>query len=160
MKDLNIILVLFGFVLLFSCSNEPSKKNDLYFYVSFNKKFIGKDKFVKDSIPTFDPRDSLIFGKAFEYKGKSHSVRLFTDAHYAAIDGGSLKYVLDDYGIIYGKSTTWRSYGRLKSNNDSINDLFQTAIDFILSDERFTNYGPPSEEPPPPPNDSACIPAL
>jgi Trm5-related predicted tRNA methylase len=35
-------------------------------------------------------------------------------------------------GIIYTKSLTWKSYTRLHSTNDSINDLIEIALEHII----------------------------
>ncbi len=73
---------------------------------------------------------------------------MYSSDNLAPIDGGILKYTCDSIGIIYSRPTTWRSFRRLYSNNDSINDLVNTAFGYMLMrkslrcfycDDRFTH---------------------
>ncbi|HRG38256.1 MAG TPA: hypothetical protein PK289_06985 [Bacteroidia bacterium] len=50
-----------------------------------------------------------------------------------AIDGTSVEYHTNDLGIIYSLNTTWKSYRRLHSTNDSIESRISQYIDHILS---------------------------
>ncbi|MBS1636903.1 MAG: hypothetical protein JST26_13380 [Bacteroidetes bacterium] len=76
--------------------------------------------------------DELLATEYFEYRGKMHSINMYCSDRKAPVDGGKLKYTLDSLGMIYGRSTTWPSYIRLRSNNDSINDLIQEAYSYML----------------------------
>lgn len=98
-------------------------------------------------LPFHEKRDSLITNKEFELYGQMHLIRVFTSDYYAATDGGRLMFEIDSLGIFYSRSTTWPSYSRLRSNNDSINNLIDLAIENILIDESMRCYGcfPPIE---------------
>jgi hypothetical protein len=75
----------------------------------------------------------------FELNGKIHWINLFTNYPHAPIDGGYLAFELDTLGIIYTKSTTWNSYSRLKSTNDSLNTLITVAFENIILNDKFHN---------------------
>ena len=65
---------------------------------------------------------------------------MYTSDNHASTDGGQLMYELDSFGIIYSRSTTWRSYVRLQSNNDSINSLIGAALETILLYSKLSCY--------------------
>ena len=90
------------------------------------------DTIAFDKIDRHDPKDTLIASQDFEMNGKSHLIKMFTSDLHAPTDGGVLAYELDSLGIIYSRSTTWYSYRRLKSTNDSINATIDAAIENIL----------------------------
>lgn len=129
--------LLFIIPLIFvSCSQEKKEKSDeLTFHYVINNhdsRRIYLDTVTIENLRHHDSRDSLLEQFRFKTNGESHFISLFSNEHYAAIDGGSLIFELDTLGIIYSCSTTWFSSVRLKSNNDSINELVDIAIDNCL----------------------------
>lgn len=53
--------------------------------------------------------------------------------HDFAADGGLIEYELDSIGVIYFKSLTWEGYGRLITNNDSLNQIINIALEHIIA---------------------------
>lgn len=132
MKKLLFVFILICFI---SCNNVSIKKQgeDLYFYTGSNQ--TGSyvlDTLTFDKIERHNHEDSLIASRKFEFKGNMYLIKMFTSDLHAPTDGGRLFYELNELGVIYSRSTTWYSYKRLKSNNDSINSLIGVAIENIL----------------------------
>jgi len=87
-----------------------------------------------------DTADALLAKGGFTYQQKDHGILVYTSDNHSQVDGGRLYYTLDTLGIIFERSTTWRSYVRLKSDNDSINDIISQALAHILSRPEFHAY--------------------
>lgn len=79
-----------------------------------------------------DTADKLLGQDIFTYGKVQHILKAYTSDNHAPVDGGNLYYTLDSLGIIYIRGTTWPGFSRLKSNNDSINDLINQAFGHIL----------------------------
>jgi hypothetical protein len=125
-----------GFILI-SCQEKKTKPK-IKFWYSYNKdngKHFTSDTFEIGKIKQAVGNNSFIANKAFTYKDKSYGISMYTNEPGAPIDGGVVYYELNHLGIIYSRSTAWISYGVLKSNNDSINDLINVAIQNILLHE-------------------------
>lgn len=120
------------FVFIVACNSRTSntKTKDLFFYS--NKNNLTFDTLTRENIYRHESKDSLIYEQDFEFNGKSHSIKMFSSDFYAPTDGGQLTYELDSLGIIYSRSTTWYSYQRLKSNNDSLNLIIDAALENII----------------------------
>lgn len=133
------IKYIFILIILFACnSSKTDKKNIKLFYLSKNQ--FSDDV---DTIPylskyknTYD--DTLIYQDAFQYCGKIHVINMTTNEFKTGVDGGIIRYKLDDLGSIYSRSKTWKKYIRLKSNNDSLNNLIDRALEIILLNKKFT----------------------
>lgn len=140
MTKLPILLVLIWGIT--SCNRNPpnQKKEKILFYtITTTQDFrtYTSDSVTMDSIWKHHKNDTLLAHCWFELNGKTHWINMFTNYPYAPVDGGYLAFELDTLGIIYAKSTTWKSYSRLKSTNDSINDLITTAFENILLNNQF-----------------------
>jgi hypothetical protein len=121
---------------------NTQKNEDLLFYtVTTTKDFktYNSDSVKIDLIKHHDTKDTMLAQSMFELNGKTHWINLFTNYHHAPIDGGYLAFELDTLGIIYTKSTTWNSYSRLKSTNDSLNTLITVAFENIILNDKFHN---------------------
>ena len=90
-----------------------------------------------DRIKKADKADTLIGLTEFTLKGRDHILKMYTSDLVAPVDGGSVYFELNDLGVIYWRSTAWFAYRRLKTNNDSINEIIQTAIDRIVLNPAF-----------------------
>ena len=134
----SLLLVL----LIYSCNLQTKKSKistDIFYYTGIRNLRI--DTLPKKIIPFHGKKDSLIAIKAFELYGHNHLIRMYTDEFYEeVIDGGNLIYEIDSLGIFYSRSTSWPSYSRLKSNNDSINYLIEVALENILLNEQLRCY--------------------
>lgn len=128
-------------LILASCADThtENKKEILFFNVTTTQDFKTyiSDSFKMDEIKHHHLKDTLLEQFGFEVDGKWHWINLFTNHPYEDVDGGYLSFELDTLGIIYSKSTTWISYSRLKSTNDSVNDLITKAFENIILNEKF-----------------------
>lgn len=131
MMRLFFLLVFIG---LFSCKKNSKKNDNLLFYYTGSNQYeqFRSDTFNASKINHHSKRDILLVQQEFQFNNKSHFISVFTNDLYAPIDAGYLIYELDTIGAFYSRSTTWYSYRRLKSNNDSINLVIDAAIENIL----------------------------
>lgn len=90
-----------------------------------------------DGIKKADKADTLIGLTEFTLRGRDHILKMYTSDLVAPIDGGIVYFELKDLGVIYWRSTTWLEYRRLKTNNDSINEIIETTIDRIVLNPAF-----------------------
>ncbi len=139
MRIIKFVLIL---ILIHSCdSNESTKKNApilFYFHTTTkNCNTYNSDTVTTDKIKQPDTEDTLLVQSTFKLNGESHRIGLYTNYLYCGIDAGYFAYTLDTLGIIYMKSTTWNSYGRLKCLNDSIDDLITVALENIILNQKF-----------------------
>jgi hypothetical protein len=120
---------------LASCNffHEKKQEKTLYYYrnSTSNGEFKSK-KFEKEQIERHDKLDILVGKASFIFEHKRHEVRVYTNSTHCAIDAARLAYELDNFGIIYSKSTNFKAYSVLKSNNHGINQILERAIDFII----------------------------
>lgn len=129
------IIYLLAVNCLISCNKilNKEKKETKFFYTSptISK---GNIEYIKaNKIEHHDSKDSLIGYLNFYVGNKKHFIDVYTNEFRdAAMDGGYLLYELDSLGVIYGRSTTWFRYRRLQSNNDSINEIIDVALEHII----------------------------
>lgn len=141
---MRIVCAIFLLLAAVSCHSDvkSEKKEEVLFYTvsttQQSQTYIS-DSFNITEIDRHNPEDTLLQQFPFEINGKSHWINLFTNHPSAPIDGGYLAFELDTLGIIYAKSTTWISYSRLKSTNDSMNDLITKAFEIIILNDKFHN---------------------
>ena len=121
--------------MLASCNFFNAKKQEKtqYYYrnTTRNGEFKSK-KFEKEQIERHDKLDILVGKASFIFEHKRHEVRVYTNSTHCAIDAARIAYELDNFGIIYSKSTNFKAYSVLKSNNHGINQILERAIDFII----------------------------
>jgi len=132
-------------MLIIGCNNSIDKKSvdNKFFYTSFHKgRKYKTDTLSQNKIKRHGSEDLLIADQYFEFNGGMHLIQMFTNDLNAPIDGGVLFYELDSLGIIYSRSTTWYSYRRLKSSNDSINSIIEAAFENILLYSKLSCYQP------------------
>ncbi len=122
---------------------------DRLYYLSNNRQdtnFISK--------PSFDTAHLVFVGqKDFEladnlrFHGTVFHGTVIKFSYNHGVDADGVLYLTPDLGIIYSKNTTWLTYRRLHSTNDSIEKRINQYIDHILSDTEFVTSG---EDTPPP----------
>jgi hypothetical protein len=140
----------FSLLVLFSCKANHSKQIDLFFYTSYitkNNNF-NRDTFEMDQLKFHKPTDSLGAKFSFELEGKKHEIRMFSSSFKGGC-GGSIFYELDQLGIIYSKKSFSNFYKRLRSTNDSINNLIDVALENIIAIPELHDesvFAPPMEE--------------
>ena len=137
---MKVKIKLFLLILLLTACNENyyNKTSNKLFYISHNKNHDYYDTIPYLQSNNRSTNDSLIHQISFDYNGKRHILKMTTNEYNAGKDGGVIRYHLDDIGIIYTKSTTWYSYSRLKSDNDSLNELIDRALENIILHKEFT----------------------
>jgi hypothetical protein len=123
--------------LLCSCGHPGSLDKDIELpkaaYVGYNHNgTMRTDSLTYDKIKQHDPLDTLIASTEFTLNGHAHLINIWTSDLVAPMDGGSVYIELKDLGVIYYRSTSWYSYRRLKTSNDSINYIIDTAIDNVV----------------------------
>jgi hypothetical protein len=130
-----IVCILPILLTLASCNFVNEKKQDKtkYYYrnTTRNGEFKSK-KFEKEQIERHDKLDILVGKASFIFEHKRHEVRVYTNSTHCAIDAARIAYELDNFGIIYSKSTNFKAYSVLKSTNHGINQILERAIDFII----------------------------
>ncbi|MBI1837565.1 MAG: hypothetical protein HYR91_09910 [Flavobacteriia bacterium] len=130
---------LFILILLISCNNKKTvPKKDNLFYIRYSRQSNYYDTVSYLNLNQGFKNDTLIHQEAFYYHGINHVINMTTNEFTAGCDGGAIAYKLDDIGIIYLKSTTWYNYLRLETDNDSLNNLIDRAIENILLYKNFT----------------------
>lgn len=134
-----IVLILI-IALASSCADKKTDEEIVLYYVIGSTHSNSKDTIYTTKNQQADTTDDLLAQDFFHYKTKDHILKLFTSDNHAPVDGGRLYYTLDSIGIIYERSTTWPGFGRLKSNNDSINDLINQAFAHILQKPQLHCY--------------------
>jgi hypothetical protein len=120
---------------LASCNflNEKKQEKTQYYYRNTTRNGEFKTKrFEKEQIERHNNLDVLVGQADFIFEHKRHEVRVYTNSTHCAIDAERLAYELDNFGIIYSKSTYNEAYSVLKSNNHSINQILERALDFII----------------------------
>ncbi len=123
-------------LILFGCTQEKTEKPDelLFHYMvnNYRGQRFSSDTVTIEKIIRHDNRDKLLDQFAFRINDKKHRIRLFSNICHAPIDGGELLFELDTLGVIYSCSDYWTSSMRLKSNNDSLNDLIDIVLEHCL----------------------------
>lgn len=132
---------------MLSCihSDPLGKKSDSIraAYIGYNRNGTMKtDSLTFDRLKHHDPLDTLIASTEFMLNGHEHLINIWTSDLVAPMDGGSVYIELKDLGVIYYRSTSWYSYRRLKTNNDSINYIIDTAIDNVVLNFTIGCYQP------------------
>ncbi len=131
MKNRNLVILPFILINLISCEQE---KNDKRYYVRDyyeNGKKIVDSVVIENSI--YSPKeDSLFYKKEILVNGRIHTLKKYSNIHKSPIDGEHVYYELDDWGVIYYSSLSWKSSKTLHSNNDSIEMIINKAIEKAL----------------------------
>ncbi|MGY2132525.1 hypothetical protein ACW9KT_09865 [Hymenobacter sp. HD11105] len=119
---------------LISCDKliDKEKKEIVFFYTSPTISKADTEYIKVEQIKRHNPKDTLIAYFNFALGERRHFIDVYTSDFYAPEDGGTLLYELDSLGVIYGRSTTWFKYSRLQSNNDSINEIIDVALEHII----------------------------
>lgn len=139
---MRVLSLIFIILLNSSCdtNGDIKKSDDIYFFYQTTTKDFYKynsDTVKIDKIQQPDIKDTFLLQSMFELNGETHWINLFTNYLKCPIDGGYIAYTLDTMGIIYMRSTTWKSYSRLKCTNDSIDNIINIALENIILNQEF-----------------------
>ena len=112
---------------------EGMKERLTYFYLPGDGR--GEiDTISRSEITQKNNKDSLIgLGFVENANGKGIGVQLFTNAHYAPIDGDFNFGYIQGIGQVYRHSLTWRNFTVLHTNNDSINRVIALGLARLLT---------------------------
>lgn len=113
-----------------NCNSQDKKI--VYSFIPSNDRFdtmqVSADKLLE-----MDNRDSLITSSYIEKDGKDSGIQLFTNRnHELAIDADLNIGYMQGIGQIYSHSITWRDFGVLHTNNDSINSLIALGLGRLI----------------------------
>lgn len=76
-----------------------------------------------------DPEDSLIASDLLRVKDNFYYVMIYTNEFsFPPPDGESREIYVYGFGSVYYHALTWRNFGVLHSNNDSINELISLFV--------------------------------
>lgn len=144
MKNVLVIITI-AFLSLVSCSNSKKENiaEDLFYYTSSQIEYndFCRDTFSLKNLRFHRNEDSLVTSLDFKLKNKTHQIRMYTNFFDSkiALDGGGIFYELDNIGVIYSKNDYSCFYNRLRSTNDSINEIINTALENIIAYPRLHN---------------------
>ena len=114
---------------------EVEKEKIAYYYLP-NDERREIDTVTASEIIKKNDKDSLIgIGFIDDENGKGIGVSLFTNEKHADIDGNENSGYIEGIGKIYGHSITWRNFGVLHTNNDSINKIIALGLGRLLTME-------------------------
>lgn len=130
----SVFILCLAFILSNCTDSQRLKKKEIYFYYlsCYQGVPLSADTLTYEEVNHVTPTDELIATEYFKYKEKYHVIKFYSSENTAPVDGGRLAYTLDSLGIIYHRAVWWPNFGRLSSNNDSINDLISTAFGYIM----------------------------
>ncbi|WP_143434992.1 hypothetical protein [Hymenobacter roseosalivarius] len=136
-----LLICVLSLYYLMGCTEDENKKKPItFFYTGFLLPKYNIESITVDKIMRHNAKDSLISSLHFNNFSSNHTITMYTNAFYAPQDGGTILYELDSLGVIYGKSTTWRQHRRLHSNNDSIDEIINTALEHIILHSQLDCY--------------------
>lgn len=105
-----------------------------YYYLSSSRQFVNHNPVPKSEVLQQDPKDSIIAQSSIRVGNKDLGVFLLTNEnHEFAIDANSNSGYVEGIGTIYAHSITWRNFGVLQTNNDSINRIITLALARLIT---------------------------
>jgi hypothetical protein len=135
MKAIITYLLISCLLILLSCSKNKNQK-DVYIknsYIDFANS--GHEIIKSDSLPYNEgwKQDSILDSIDLFINKKRYTILKISNYPNDPIDGGHVAYYEKSLGIFYYKSTTWRSFILLRTNNDSVNYYIDLFLGSVLS---------------------------
>lgn len=119
---------------------ETKKEKTVYYYLPSTGR-IQLDTVSPAEILKRNDKDSLIGIGFIDVNGKGVAVSLFTNEnHEFAHDANENSGYIDGIGKVYGHSITWRNFGVLHTNNDSINRIIALGLGRLITLETENKY--------------------
>jgi len=144
------LLILLLFSIFYSCQNKNLNSEIKKYYILYSGRGTGVDTLNYEIVNKRLPGKTdynVIDSFDFKYNGKYINIKKVTNYPNAPIDGGFVSYWEKSIGYFYERSTTWRDFLVLKTNNDSINDFVKVLLGTVLLDPKMsTNPGNDSKE--------------
>jgi hypothetical protein len=141
-----IPLILFTKILfLLACTNKNKPETNTKHIKNINKYYLyhSATSTVLDTIPYNESSKSVdgsskLIGKflfIFNNEEDIHSISKYVYESETDSTVGNVSYTLDDLGVIYNKSYAYPTFAKLSSNNDSLNKLIETSLNYTLLDQ-------------------------
>ena len=130
-------------VIMIACSEKSNlNKDGLFYLVTYTKN--GDFKTEIDTVNKalkHDVRDTLLFSKVFQINNKYHEIRKYTNMNYCPVDGEIVLYEVDSIGVFYSCELSWNTFKKLKSSNDSLNEIIDLGLQNIIrfNDQKYLN---------------------
>ena len=128
-----------------SCQSKKQDSTTKKYYVFYRARGSSVDTFSYESMNKYQPASidhNVIDSVDFKYRGRYIKIKKISNYPDEPVDGGFFSYWEKSIGYFYERSTTWRTFGVLRTNNDSINDFISVLIGTALLDPQFsTNPG-------------------
>lgn len=116
------------------CDKAENKKETTYYYLSSSRRSSNNDAVPRSEVLFRNDKDSLIAQSFIEVGDQQLSVSLLTNEnHEFAMDGNSNSGYIEGIGKIYGHSLSWRNFGVLHTNNDSINKIISLGLGRLIT---------------------------
>ena len=143
MKYLIFLLLV---VLIFACNSKKTthRTECIRFWYTTNFEPAPRDTFSFWELKLHLPKqtDSLLACDLLEVNDTTYYVMVYTNEFDCPIDGDVRTIYVDGFGKVYQHALTWRNFGVLQTNNDSINRLITlfVAKGLQLTTEREMNH--------------------
>jgi hypothetical protein len=107
------------------------------YYINFSER--GYEFFKQDSLPLNETwqNENILDSSIIYFNKKPILIKKISNYPNEYIDGGFVAYYEESLGVFYLKSTTWRSFILLKTNNDSINHFIDILLGSILANSNM-----------------------
>lgn len=127
----SLLIVLAGMAALFACNHSfKQQKEPLRFWYATNYTPVPEDTFsfwrLKMKLP--NPSDSLLASDLLELNDTAYYVMVYTNEFNAPEDGDHRMIYVHGFGIVHYHALTWRNFGVLQSDNDSVNRLISLFV--------------------------------
>lgn len=110
------------------------KKEKVAYYMLSNSDRYPTDTVTAKELLMKNDKDSLIGLGFVDVNGRSVGVSLFTNVnHEFAMDADANEGYIGGIGKIYSHSITWRNFGVLHTNNDSINRIITLGLGRLIT---------------------------
>lgn len=111
------------------------KHKTAYYYLPSSERY-RTDTVSASEILKKDDKDSLIEIDFIDVNGKGVGVSLFTNEnHEFAMDANENSGYIEGIGKVYGHSITWKNFGVLHTNNDSLNRIIALGLGRLITME-------------------------
>jgi hypothetical protein len=124
---------------MLTCSHKSAQKeiSNRTYYLHFSER--GYDIYKTDSLPLNETwkQENILDSLDIFINKKRVTILKISNYPKALIDGEFVAYYEKSLGIFYLKSTTWRSYSMLKTNNDSTNYFIDILLGNVLTNSKM-----------------------
>ncbi len=133
----------------FSCKQTSTKSthNEVFkYYLLHLHRGEEIDTLTIDQVKNFvNPKENeykhnILDSVTFQYRGQYVTIRKSSNYPNAWTDGEFIAFWEKSVGYFYWKSTTWRNFILLRTNNDSINEFIDVLLGNVLLDPRLFQH--------------------